>query len=146
MSKVVEIKKCHECPHYWSREWWHAPFNCSLVKRLWSLPDVIPDWCPLPNVPQVEWHDKQLATITALFQDVLAEQERQVAKHGVQTRSPFEWLAYLTEEMGELSEAICDAHYRGGASGHIHDEAIQVATLALKIAEMAKQGRGGADE
>ena len=53
MSKVVEIKKCHECPHYWSREWWHAPFNCSLVKRLWGWPGVIPDWCPLPDAPKI---------------------------------------------------------------------------------------------
>jgi len=56
---------------------------------------------------------------------------------GIQNRTPFEWLAYLTEEVGELGKAISEAHYRNGHWAEVKREAIQVATLALKIAEMA---------
>jgi NTP pyrophosphatase (non-canonical NTP hydrolase) len=66
-----------------------------------------------------------------------SENSRQLKKWDVQDRSPFEWLAYLSEEVGELSEAISEHHYdRGGQLCDVYTEAIQVATLALKIAEM----------
>ena len=68
---------------------------------------------------------------------VLRENQRQLDKWGVQTRSPFEWLAYITEELGELSNAISENYYqRCGTRGDIVKEAIQTATLLLKIAEM----------
>ena len=50
----------------------------------------------------------------------------------------FEWLAYLTEELGSLSKAVSEAYYRNGPWQRARQEAIQVATLALKIAEMVK--------
>lgn len=71
-----------------------------------------------------------------LFPLVLKEGQRQVAKWGVQTRSGFEWVTYLTEEVGELAEAVSEHRYRGGSWRDVQTEAIQVATLALKIAEM----------
>jgi NTP pyrophosphatase (non-canonical NTP hydrolase) len=45
-------------------------------------------------------------------------------------------MIYLTEEVGELAEAISEFEYRGGEKENIKKEAIQVATLAAKIAEM----------
>jgi len=57
-------------------------------------------------------------------------------KRGVQNVSPFEWMTYLVEEVGELAEAISEAEYRKGTFDDIYKEAIQVATLALKIAEI----------
>jgi hypothetical protein len=73
-----------------------------------------------------------------VFGLVRIECERQVMKWGVQNRSPFEWLSYLTKEVGELSEAIQNAEYHPNADtdGYAAVEAIQAATLALKIAEM----------
>ena len=64
------------------------------------------------------------------------EHHNQLNKWGVQIHTPFEWLAYTTEELGELAKAICEFEYRDGSSRDIAKEAIQVATLALKIAEM----------
>jgi len=64
------------------------------------------------------------------------ENEHQIEKWGYQTRSPFEWLTYTTEELGELAQAISEHYYRDGDISSIVKEAIQVATLALKIAEM----------
>lgn len=74
---------------------------------------------------------------------LLDEDARQVAKWGIQDRSPFKWLAYLVEEVGELAEAIIEADCKGGdlnkkALDQIHKEAIQAATLARKIAKMSK--------
>jgi NTP pyrophosphatase (non-canonical NTP hydrolase) len=66
----------------------------------------------------------------------MQESRRQLAKWGVQTRTPAEWMLYLTEEVGELAEAISEREYRDGTSEDVLKEALQVATLALKIAEI----------
>ena len=82
------------------------------------------------------WKDHKLKTIKVLRAAVLRENSRQLEKWGIQWREGFEWLAYLTEEVGELAEAITENRYRAGTREAIRKEAIQVATLALKIAEM----------
>ena len=66
------------------------------------------------------------------------ENNRQIHKWGLQRVTPFEWLAYLTEEVGELAEAIIDFTYERGQKKNISKEAVQVATLALKISKMAE--------
>lgn len=71
-----------------------------------------------------------------IFEMVMEEQDRQIKKWGVQIRHPFEWLAYTTEEHGELAEAISEFVYREGLQSNVIKEAIQEATLCLKIAEM----------
>jgi NTP pyrophosphatase (non-canonical NTP hydrolase) len=71
-----------------------------------------------------------------LFEMVKKESLRQIRKWGIQDKEPFEWLAYTTEELGELSCAILEYCYRGGLQSEAVKEAIQLATLALKIAEM----------
>lgn len=88
------------------------------------------------------WTDNKLGTINWLSNRLYEENLRQLEKWGVQERSPFEWMCYLTEEVGELAEAISEYIYRDGGWIDIHKEAIQAATLALKIAEMAQLGRG----
>ena len=67
---------------------------------------------------------------------VFRENIKQLEKWGVQDHTPFEWLAYTTEELGELSKAISEWKYRGGLIENIVKEAIETATLSLKIAEM----------
>ena len=64
------------------------------------------------------------------------ENERQLEKWGIREHTAFEWLGYTTEELGELAKAISEHEYRVGKSSDVFKEAIQVATLALKIAEM----------
>ncbi len=66
------------------------------------------------------------------------ENDRQIAKWGIQDRDSFEWLGFALEELGETSDAISEHRWRGGKSDHVIKEAIQVATLCLKIAEMYK--------
>jgi len=72
----------------------------------------------------------------SLFERVYAESERQIMKWGIQDRTPFEWITYITEEVGELAEAIQDNEYRDGSARAVISEAIQAATLCLKVAEM----------
>lgn len=80
--------------------------------------------------------DLKLANLDKLVKAVKHENDRQLDKWGVQTRSPAEWHLYLSEEVGELAEAIAEHYYREGHAIEAVHEAIQVATLALKIAEM----------
>ena len=65
------------------------------------------------------------------------ESDRQIMKWGIQIHTLFEWLTYTTEELGELAEAISEYEYRNGNLDNIEKEAIQVATLATKIASIA---------
>jgi len=67
---------------------------------------------------------------------VYRENHRQLEKWGVQDHEPAEWLMFATEELGELAEAIGEHQYRNGNPEDVVKEAIQTATLCLKIAEM----------
>lgn len=67
---------------------------------------------------------------------LIEENASQLMKWGVQNRTLPEWLMFLTEEVGELAEAIAEFIYRDGTPTQIWKEAIQTSTLALKIAEM----------
>jgi hypothetical protein len=67
---------------------------------------------------------------------IIAENERQLEKWGVQDHSPAEWLMFATEELGEIADAIGEWQYRNGDAENVVKEAIQTATLCLKIAEM----------
>ena len=67
---------------------------------------------------------------------IVAEDIRQLNKWGIQDRSPSEWLMFATEELGETAKAIGEFQYRGGLAEDVVKEAIQTATLMLKIAEM----------
>lgn len=71
-----------------------------------------------------------------IWELVLQENRRQLKKWGIQDRTPFEWLAYATEELGEMAKAISEWVYRDGPPSEVVKEAIQAATLSLKIAEM----------
>ncbi len=67
---------------------------------------------------------------------VYRENVRQLEKWGVQDHQPFEWLGFATEELGETANAIGEFTFRGGLAESVVKEAIQTATLMLKIAEM----------
>lgn len=85
------------------------------------------------------WTDKGLARLPALSGAVILEHRRQVSLWGVQTHSPAEWALIFGEEAGELLKEMCEVHFRPSeeARARVRAEAIQAATLALKIAEMA---------
>jgi len=74
------------------------------------------------------------------FEDMIRnEDEAQIRQWGYQTHSMWTWLAFITEELGELSQAISEYAFREGHKQDIVDEANQVATLAAKFAVMAKK-------
>ncbi len=82
------------------------------------------------------YKDQQLQNKDFLFKEVIEEHKRQIKKWGIQEHSIFEWITYTTEELGSLAKAVSESEYRGGSKKKAFDEAIQVATLSLKIAEM----------
>jgi len=93
----------------------------------------------MPNL----FKDQQLANDKKLFCKVLEENVRQIKKWGIQVHTSFEWLTYTAEELGSLAKAIGEWEYRGGPASKVIDEAIHVATLSLKIAEMFMEGEEG---
>lgn len=88
---------------------------------------------------RLHWTDLGLHEASRVISEAVDEGKRQERKWGVQTHSPAQWFLILGEEFGELGQAMCAAEFDGKVTSAIHDEAIQVATLALKIADMARQ-------
>lgn len=82
-----------------------------------------------------KWTDFGLSDRTLDF--IREEDIRQLEKWGEQTHTPAEWLMFMTEESGELAEAIAEWWFRDGTLEDVQKEAVQVATLAIKIAYMA---------
>ena len=76
-----------------------------------------------------------------LADDVLEENKRQIVKWGVESLRPTAWASIIAEEMGELSKELLEYEYSGKLSPNLRVEAIQLATLALKIAEMTERGK-----
>lgn len=81
--------------------------------------------------------DLSLTTFTEkIAPKIFRENMRQLEKWGIQDHDPFRWLAFATEELGELSKAISEWEYREGIPDDVVKEAVETATLVLKIAEM----------
>ena len=82
--------------------------------------------------------DLKLKNSEWLINEVKIENVRQIVKHGEENVTASEWISYLTEEIGELAQAVNDNKFNDTVitKKHVTYEAIQVATLALKIAEM----------
>ncbi len=72
-------------------------------------------------------------TLNDLIKDVEKENINQVNKWGIQTHSMYKWVTITAEEFGSIAKAILDED-----EDRTYKEAIQVATLCLKIAEMIK--------
>lgn len=85
-----------------------------------------------------KYKDRCFVDFNWIVNELEKENNRQLAKWGIQIHSAFEWLTYTTEELGSLAKAIGDYEYRNGSRKEVISEAIQVATLAIKIAEMFK--------
>ncbi len=89
------------------------------------------------------YRDKCFVDIDKLVKMIQEENIKQVGKWGIQNRTAFEWMTYITEEIGELAEAITEFEYRNGKIDNIITEAIHSATLCLKIAEMFNKLKDG---
>lgn len=73
---------------------------------------------------------------------VLEERRAQDAKWGEQNHDGFIWLAVLSEEVGELAQAILHTKFGGKAASQVQAEAIQVAAVALAIVECLMRNEG----
>lgn len=83
------------------------------------------------------YEDLGLVNSEFLVNEIKKENKRQLSKFGFENVSAFQWMSYLTEEIGELAQAINDYKSKKDTNAKkIVTEAIQSATLALKIAEM----------
>lgn len=80
--------------------------------------------------------DLCLSNLGHLITLINKENIKQLNKWGIQDRDPFEWLGFATEELGEMAKAISEHRWRSGVPEDVVKEAIQTATLCLKIAEM----------
>ena len=86
-----------------------------------------------------KYRDRMFINKEWLFDQLDEENLRQISKWGIQEHTAFEWMTITAEEFGSLAKAINEHHCRKGPKGKVVAEAIQVATLALKIAEMFKE-------
>lgn len=95
-------------------------------------------------------HSKSITLVSAprCFADILAERVRQDMKWGEQSHQSMEWLAILTEEVGELAQAVNEQRWRARPDT-LHElrlELVQVAAVAaawLECLDRAEQGGEG---
>jgi len=85
-----------------------------------------------------------------VWEEVACENRRQINKWGVQSHNIAEWHLIIAEEFGELSKEMLAEHFEGDSynpsdrialRSRLENEAIQLATLAMKIAEMAHSSK-----
>ena len=91
-----------------------------------------------------------------VINEVKAERQRQNDKWGVQDRNAVEWIAILTEEVGEASKEAVDFYFANGdvdvnlPAGHnlqekrlndFRKELIQVAAVAVQAVECIDRNR-----
>lgn len=79
---------------------------------------------------------QDLCLSTNIIDLVHIENFKQLERRGVQNHDPFKWLSFAFEEAGETAQAINDWKFESGTPSAVVTEAIQCATLFLKIAEM----------
>ena len=66
---------------------------------------------------------------------IRAERERQNKKWGEQNHDDYRWLAILTEEVGELAQAILHDEFGGSHAGTAKTELVHVAAVAVQWLE-----------
>ena len=93
-----------------------------------------------------------------ILKEVATERVRQNAKWGIQNRSTVEWVAILTEEVGEVAKEAVDFYFANGVTD-VHAkvsaqvqlerleayrmECIQVAAVAVQMVENVDRGLKG---
>lgn len=74
--------------------------------------------------------------------EILKEREAQDVKWGEQNHKPIEWVAILTEEVGEVSAEALELHFdhAGNSLERYRAELVQVAAVALAMLECLERG------
>lgn len=101
------------------------------------------------NVAFLKLKEMALCPRAKILNEVLQERTRQDAKWGIQNHCPIEWMAILTEEVGEASKGALDHHFRNQSAcgneptedlqnrrlSRYRKECIQVAAVAVSMVE-----------
>jgi hypothetical protein len=88
------------------------------------------------GIEELKLTDLALENMLYLVGEVQKESKRQIEKWGYQTKYPYEWEGWIRDKVEELAHAMSNNSYYDGKCADVEKKAIQVATLALKIAEM----------
>ncbi len=83
-----------------------------------------------------KYYDEGFAHKSMILESLERENRSQFKKWGIQEHTLAEWMLFLTEEIGELAQAIGELEFREGTYKEVYDEAVQSAMLSIKIAEM----------
>ena len=75
-----------------------------------------------------------------IFIEIKEERQKQDIKWGEQNHKPIEWIAILTEEVGEASKSALEAHFQkcywdAEKLKNYRSELIQVAAVAVAMIE-----------
>ena len=97
-------------------------------------------WCRLPNCPcrEQQWPDEESrpAIIGIVLDDIIVERIRHKRLYPDQTRSPAEWLAVLTGELGEVADEVLKMTVFDQANHDKYwEEMVHVAAVAIAALE-----------
>jgi len=76
------------------------------------------------------------AAIDETIPVVIMARKEQDRQWGEQNHDDYKWLAILTEEIGEVSQAVLHDDFGGRAAGKVKEELIQVAAVAVQWLEI----------
>ena len=77
----------------------------------------------------------------SVIRQIKIERKRQEKIWGEQNHDSYKWLAILTEEVGELAEAILHDDSGGRAKGTLETELIHVAAVSVQWLENIEKDR-----
>lgn len=131
--------------------------QCIAEKRFESYSDMITDalykWFDVESLGYVEednFSDLEIDNTEKVFAEIIEERLRQNEKWGEQNHSPLEWIAILTEEVGEVAREAHEFHFGvRGTTEMIEDklrkyrwEMVQVAAVAVQAIECLDRKKG----
>lgn len=115
--------------------------HCDECKHIWHT--TICQECE--NGSEFEPKNAEIAARYSAVRLVTEERKRQYSLYGDQSgKSPYEFLAILGEEYGELCEAVGETYMKGrhperGGTEKIIKEAVHVAAVAVQFIEVMKR-------
>lgn len=82
----------------------------------------------------------------SIFEEIKRERKAQDAKWGEQDHKPIEWVAILTEEVGEVSKEALENHFKEcyrdvDQLANYRKELVQVAAVAVAMIESLHRNR-----
>ncbi len=81
-----------------------------------------------------------------ILEEIAKERKRQDEKWGEQNHSPIEWIAILTEEVGEISKEALEFHFKHKkpkkSLANYRKELIQTAAVTVAMLESLDRNEG----